>query len=275
MNRCNQALTEEYPKMTMFGECWTTGVARQAYFVRNNINTPFKSNLTGALDFQCLFNGIAPAVKDTSDGGGGVNQLYQTLGEDFLYQHPAANVIFLDNHDMSRFFSQTGEDVAAQKMGLEWLLTSRGIPQLYYGTEVLMAGLSNPDGLVRLDFPGGWKGDARSAFSGDGLTGDQRAVQQLVKKLGMFRLHSSALREGKMMQYVPQGSLYVYFRYTAKQTILCAMNTGNAPVPIDFGRFSERTKGFTHGMDVLTAEKHSLGQPASLPGRTMWVLELQ
>ena len=78
-----------------------------------------------------------------------------------------------------------------------------------------------------------------------------------------------------MMQYVPQGSLYVYFRYDAKQTILCAMNTGNAPVQVDFGRFSERTKGFTHGVDVLTGERHSLAQATTLPGRTMWVLELQ
>ena len=275
MNRCNKALTDEYPKMTMFGECWTTGVARQAWFVRNHIDAAFKSNLTGVLDFQALFNGIAPAMKDTSAGGGGVNQLYQTLGDDFLYQDPAANVIFLDNHDMSRWFSQTGEDLAAQRMGLEWLLTERGIPQLYYGTEVLMAGISNPDGLVRLDFPGGWKGDAKSAFTGEGLTSDQRATQELVKKLGQYRLHSSALESGKMMQYVPQGSLYVYFRYDAKQTILCAMNTGNAPITVDFGRFTERTKGFTQGEDVLTGERHALGQVATLPGRTMWVLELR
>lgn len=275
MNRCNQALVDEYPKMTMFGECWTAGVARQAWFAQNNIKAAFKSNLPGVLDFQCLFNGIAPAVKDTSTGGGGVNQLYQTLGEDFLYQNPAANVIFLDNHDMSRWYSQTGEDLAAQKMGLEWLLTERGIPQLYYGTEVLMAGISNPDGLVRLDFPGGWPGDPRSAFTGEGLTADQRAIQEMVKKLGQFRLHSSALRTGKMMQFVPQGSLYVYFRYDAKQTILCAMNTGNAPVTVDFGRFSERTKGFSQAVDVLTGENHALGQVATLPGRTMWILELK
>jgi len=275
MNRCNKALTDEYPKMTMFGECWTTGVARQAYFVKNNLSTPFKSNLTGAVDFQCLFTGIAPAVKDTSDAGDGVNKLYQTLGEDFLYQDPTTNVIFLDNHDMSRFFSETGEDLAAQEMGLEWLLTERGIPQLYYGTEVLMAGYSNPDGLVRLDFPGGWKGDAKSAFTGAGLTGDQRAVLDLVRKLGTFRQHSSALRTGQMMQYVPKGSLYVYFRYDAKQTILCAMNTGNAPSTVDFGRFAERTKGFNQGVDVVTGERHALGEASMIPGRTMWVLELQ
>jgi glycosidase len=275
MNKCNKALTDEYPKITMFGEAWITGVANQAYFARNNINAPFKSNLTGVLDFQCLFSGIGQAVRDTSGRGGGINQLYQTLADDFLYQDPAANVIFLDNHDMTRFFSQTGEDVAAQKMGLEWLLTGRGIPQMYYGTEVLMAGVSNPDGLVRLDFPGGWTGDKRSAFTGEGLTANEQAIQDLVKKLGQYRLHSTALRSGKMMQYVPRGSLYVYFRYDANQTILCAMNTGNASVTVDFGRFAERTKGFIQGVDVLTEDRHALGKPATIPGRTMWVLELR
>ncbi len=270
MNRCNQALLDEYPHLTMFGEAWITGVAKQAYFARNTLDVPFKSNLPGVLDFQCNFSGIVPAVKDTSAGGAGVNQLYGTLAEDFLYKDPAANVIFLDNHDMSRFFSQIGEDVAGQKIGLEWLLTERGIPQLYYGTEVLMKGIDNPDGLVRLDFPGGWPGDKKNAFTGTGLNEDEKGVQQLVKKLGQYRLHSSALRTGKMIQYVPERSLYVYFRYDTHQTILCAMNTGNAPVAVDFGRFGERTAGFTTGVDVVTGQRYPLAQAATIPGRTMW-----
>jgi glycosidase len=129
--------------------------------------------------------------------------------------------------------------------------------------------------LVRLDFPGGWQGDAKNAFTGAGLNADESGVQQLVRKLGQYRLHSSALRTGKMMQYVPHGSLYVYFRYDGRQTVLCAMNTGNAPVELDFGRFSERVTGFSTGVDVVTGERHVLGHPATLPGRTMWVLELQ
>jgi glycosidase len=183
-------------------------------------------------------------------------------------------VIFLDNHDMTRWFSQMGEDVAAQRLGIEWLLTERGIPALYYGTEIMTKGVDNPDGLVRLDFPGGWPGDKRNAFTGEGLTTEEKSIQELVKKLGQYRLHSPALREGRLTQFIPQGSLYVYFRWTDKQTVLCAMNTGNAPVSVDFSRFSERTGHFTQGVDVLTGERHPLTQTASLPGRTMWVLEL-
>ena len=275
MNRCNKALLDEYPHITMFGETWVHGTANQAYFVRNHLDIPFKSNLPGATDFQCLFSGIQGAIKDTSEGGGGVGELYNTLSNDFLYQDPAQNVIFLDNHDMTRFFSEIGEDIAGQKMGLEWLLTERGIPQMYYGTEILLKGISNPDGLVRQDFPGGWAGDKKNAFTGAGLSPDELSVQQLVKTLGTFRRGSSALRTGRMMQYVPQKALYVYFRYDARQTILCAMNAGEAPATIDFSRYGERTGGFTKGVDVLTGQQYPLEQKAEIPGRTTWVLELK
>jgi neopullulanase len=275
MNKCNSALLAEYPQLTMFGETWVHGTANQAYFVRNNLNLPFKSNLMGAVDFQVLFSGIQGAIKDTSEWGGGVGELYNTLSDDFLYQDPTRNVIFLDNHDMTRFYSGIGEDLAGLKMGIEWLLTGRGIPQLYYGTEVGMKGIDNPDGNVRLDFPGGWPGDKKSGFTGAGLSPEELSIQQLVKMLGSFRLHSSALRTGRMMQYTPERSLYVYFRYDANQTVLCAMNTSNHPVRIDFSRFTERTADFSHGTDVITGQSYPLSQTAEIPGRTMWVLDLK
>jgi glycosidase len=275
MNKCNSALIAEYPKMTMFGEIWVHGTANQAYFVRNNLNVPFKSNLMGAVDFQMLFSGIQPAVRDTSGGGGGVGELYNTLSNDFLYQDPTRNVIFLDNHDMTRFFSAIGEDTAGEKIGIEWLLTERGIPQLYYGTEICTKGIDNPDGYVRLDFPGGWPGDQKNAFTGEGLAPYELSVQQLVRTLANFRLHSPALQTGKMMQFAPRGGLYVYFRYDANQTILCAMNAGNRPHKIDFSNYSERTGGFTRGVDIPTGQSYSLDQPVDIPARTMWVMKLE
>ncbi|HEY6900868.1 MAG TPA: alpha-amylase family glycosyl hydrolase, partial [Puia sp.] len=210
MNRCNKALLDEYPRISLFGEAWVHGTADQAYFARNRLDLPYRSNLPGVIDFQCLFSGILPAAKDSS--GEGVNELYNTLSNDFLYEDPTRNVVFLDNHDMSRFFSQVGEDWAAQRIGLSWLLTSRGIPQLYYGTEIAMKGIANPDGWVRLDFPGGWPGDRKNAFTGEGLSSAERSIQELVKKLGAFRHGSSALKTGKLMQYTPAKGGYVYFR---------------------------------------------------------------
>lgn len=272
MNRCNKALLDEYPKITMAGESWVDGTSNQAYFTRNVYNTPFKSNLPGTIDFQTLFHGIKPALTEPDNG---VMQLYQTLSNDFLYENAMANIIFLDNHDMSRFFSVINEDVKKQKIAIQWLLTERGIPQMYYGTEILMKGISNPDGWVRLDFPGGWEGDKKNAFTGDGLTSDEKSIQELTKTLGKFRQNSSALKTGKLMHYIPEEGLYVYFRYDADQTIMCIMNTSNGSKAVDFTKYAERTEGFNTALNVVTGETISMADKVSINGTEMFVLELR
>ncbi len=234
MNRCNKALLDEYPAITMFGETWVHGTANQAYFVDNNLNIPFKSNLPGATDFQTLFYGITPALTQKFGWTDGVNKLYQTLSNDFLYKDANRNVIFLDNHDMTRFLSTVNEDVAKLKMGIMWLLTCRGIPQMYYGTEILMKGVSNPDGWVRLDFKGGWDGDVPNKFIKEGRSDSEQQVFGLTSKLGNYRKTSSAIKTGKFMQYIPENGLYVYFRYDAKQSVMCVMNTGDNAMPVNF-----------------------------------------
>ncbi|MBA4197643.1 MAG: alpha-amylase [Chitinophaga sp.] len=270
MNACNKALTDEYPKMTMVGENWNEGVVNQAYFASNKLNTKFKSNLTGDIDFEVLFNGIQPALTQHN----GVNKLYNTMSQDFLYEHPFTNLVFLDNHDMNRFFSVVDSSVDKQKMGLAWLFTTRGIPQLYYGTEVLMSGKSNPhDGNVRLDFPGGWKGDKKNAFTGEGLTADEKDVQQYTKILANYRKHNAALQTGKLMQYVPHDGLYVYFRYNEKSTVMCVMNTSDKEKNIDFKNYEERTKGFTKAIDIVS--NTTFNNSFTVPAKTMWVLELK
>lgn len=273
MNRCNQALYNEYPRITMFGENWNEGVANQAYFTRNNINTSFKSNLTGTIDFELLFNGIGAALTQAHNG---VGRLYNTVSQDFLYQEPLNNLIFLDNHDMTRFFSQVGEDVAKQKMGISWLLTTRGIPQLYYGTEILMKGVANPDGWVRLDFPGGWSGDNKNGFTGAGLNPDEKAVQELTRRLANYRKTSTALKTGRTMQYVPENGVYVYFRYDNQQTIMCVMNTNDGPATLDLTRFSERIKNNKHALDVGTGTLFAFQNNAlTVGGKYVLVMELR
>lgn len=274
MNQCNEALLNEYPKLSIFGELWVHGVPSQAYFVENNINTSFKSNLPGATDFQARDYGIIPALTQPFGWTEGVNRLYTTLTFDFLYKDATRNVLFLDNHDVNRFFSVVGEDVAKQKMGIQWLLTSRGIPQMYYGTEVLMKGFTNPDGWVRLDFPGGWDGDKKNAFTGEGLTKNEKDVQTLVRSLANFRKRSSALKTGKFMQYVPQNGLYVYFRYDENQTIMCVMNTHNQPHQINFSNYTERINGFSKGTLVVENTQIDLNTSQSIEANKMWIIEL-
>ena len=273
MNNCNKALTDEYPRITLFGENWDESVANQAYFTKNNFNTAFKSNLTGSLDFEFLFRGIQPALTQMP---GGIGQLYQTVSQDFMYAEPMNNVVFLDNHDMTRFFSQVGEDMAKLKMGLCWLFTTRGIPQLYYGTEIMTKGIANPDGNVRLDFPGGWKGDQKNAFTGQGLNDNEQSILDLTKRLSAFRKKSSAIKTGKLMQFVPENGVYVYFRYDNNQTVMCVMNTNEGRATIDLTRYAERVKNYTKALDVATGTLFNLeNNSLSLGGKYLLVLELR
>ena len=272
MNRLNQALIDEYPKIFSFGECWVDGVVTQAYFVRNNLDIPFKSNLHATSDFQLLFSGILPALNEKNTWGDGVIKLYTTLSNDYLYKVPNNNVLFLDNHDMTRIHSSLGENVQKTKMAYAWLMTCRGIPQIYYGSEVLMKGISNPDGWVRLDFPGGWIGDQKNAFTEVGLNEQEKDFLHYTQLLGTYRKNASALKTGAMMQYIPEDGLYVYFRYDKGQTIMCVMNTDNKERKVNFEKYSERTNGFNGGKDIVTNAK--MGTQFSIPSMTMQVIEL-
>ena len=274
MNCCNKALVDEYPKITMFGETWVHGVPDQSYFCQNNYNIPFKSNLIGTTDFQELFYGIQPAVNDSFGWTNGVNELYTTTAQDFVYKNPMNEVIFLDNHDLSRFYSVVNEDIDKYKMGLAWLMTFRGIPEMYYGSEILMTGISNPDGNVRLDFKGGWKEDSVNKFIASGRTDKENEIFNYIKTLANFRKNSSAIKTGKMMQYVPVDGLYVYFRYDENQTVMCIMNTGKKEKEISLlKQYIERTNGFTKAKDIITGEEK--GSSFIVPAKKMFVLQLE
>ncbi|MBS1513122.1 MAG: glycoside hydrolase family 13 protein [Bacteroidetes bacterium] len=252
MNRCNKALMDEYPQLTLFGETWFHGVPNQSYFVQNNYNIPFKSNLQAATDFQTLW-GITDAMTRDFGWTDGVNNLYTTLAQDFVYKDPTRNVIFLDNHDMARFYSVVNEDMDKYKSALSWLMTCRGVPEIYYGDEIATTGTTNPnDGYVRLDFPGGWKNDPVNKFTIEGRTQKDQAIYQHLATLANFRKTSSALTTGKMMQFVPVDGVYVYFRYDNKQTVMVVMNTSKTEKTISFTPFAERTAGFTKYMDVIS-----------------------
>lgn len=258
MNRCNAALIEEYPKMFMFGETWVHGVVNQSYFTENIFDIPFKSNLPGVTDFQALW-GITDVVSKDFGWTDGVNKLYSTLSNDFVYKDAMNNVIFLDNHDLSRFYSIVGTDYKKYKLAMIWLMTCRGIPQLYYGNEIGMEGITSPsDGYVRLDFPGGWEGDPKNKFVKQGRTPREDSIFNLVSTLGQFRKKSSAIISGKMMQYAPSKGEYVYFRYDQGQTIMVAMNTVKESLTLDMNLYKESTKGFSKMKNILTGETTSV-----------------
>jgi glycosidase len=274
MNRCNKALLDEYPKLHMFGETWVHGVINQAFFTENTMNIKFKSNLPAATDFQTHMYGILPTLKENFGWTDGVNKLYTTLAQDLVYKNPMKLVNFLDNHDKTRFYSEIGEDFEKFKIGVGWLLTTRGIPQFYYGTEILMKGVSNPDGWVRLDFQGGWEGDKQNKFESSGRTAQENEAFNWTKTISNFRKNSSAIKTGKFMQYVPEDAVYTYFRYDNKQTIMVVMNSGDNEKEIRTNRFSERTNGFTKARNIVSGQSSDLSQSWKIPGKTIWIMEL-
>jgi len=259
MNACNKALLAEYPSITMFGETWVHGVVNQSYFCENNLTNSFKSNLQNTTDFQMLLYGIQPGLNEPSGWTDGLMKLYNTAAQDVLYKNPLGQVIFLDNHDLSRFFSVVKEDVKKYKIALGWLLTYRGIPQLYYGDEIGMKGFSNPDGLVRSDFLGGWKNDSIDKFTKEGRTKQENEVFDFVKTLANFRQKSSALKMGKMVQYIPENDIYTYCRYNNEEKIVCIINVGEEEKNIDLNtKYKEVTQGYSGIKNIFSGKNESL-----------------
>ena len=273
MNRCNAALEAEYPKITMFGETWVHGVLNQSYFCQNTLNIPFKSNLQAVTDFQTLW-GIQDALTQDFGWTSGVTQLYTRLAYDYVYKDPMRNVIFLDNHDIPRFFSVLNENLDKYKVALMWLFTARGIPQMYYTSEFATPGLTSPnDGYVRLDFPGGWASDSINKFKPEGRKGADLEIYTLVQKLANFRKTSSALTTGKFMQYIPEDGVYGYFRYDNKQTIFVVMNTAKEKKEVRMSKYNDLAKSFQRFRNVVTGETGSIGDFSLNPYQAV-VLEL-
>lgn len=273
MNSVNAALYREFPHISIFGEAWTNSIIGNAYFTQNTMGARFKHNENSVLDFQvcmAMQNGMGLSQGWTD----GVLRLYMTLAQDFVYKNPIGNCIFLDNHDMDRIFSIVDEDWNRMKIGLTWLLTLRGMPQLYYGTEILMKNKRTiSDAMVREDFPGGWAGDAANAFTAEGRTEAQNRAFNFVSTLANFRKTSSALTTGQTMQFVPTGGVYTYFRYDQKQTIMVVANSSDHPAKPKWERFGERTNGFTRIRDVITGKITPL-ESVEIAGRDCFVGEL-
>lgn len=273
LNNINAALYREFPGITVFGEAWVNSVVGNAYFTQNNIAAAFKHNANSVIDFQTCF-ALLSAMNKTQGWMDGVNKIYTTLSQDIVYKNPMANCIFFDNHDMDRVFSVVGEDWNKMKMGFNWLMTLRGIPQLYYGTEILMKNTKNPtDAMVREDYPGGWKEDAQNKFTATGRNEKENAAFNHLKALAQFRKTSSAIASGKTMQFIPKDGAYVYFRYDARQTVMVIANTGEKAFKPSWEMYKERTEKFTKARNVVTKETVNLADLSVSPGDS-FVFEL-
>lgn len=271
-----ERILAEYPLFTFFGETWVHGVPVQAWFTAGTKNKEINSQMAGVTDFQLNY-AIFDALNQDFGWTEGVARLYYTLAKDYVYQDPMQNVVFLDNHDIGRYFSGVGENMDKFKMGIGFLLTTRGIPQLYYGTEILMKNYFDPSDhdKVREEFPGGWEGDKVNKFLPAGRNAQEQEAFDFVRTLANFRKESVAIGSGKLMQFVPEDGVYVYFRYHPDQTVMVIMNQNDEAKELDMKRYQERLVGFSSAKDVMADEKISDLSRMTSSGKSIRILELK
>jgi glycosidase len=253
------AIMNEYPNFSIVGEEWSTNPLITSYWQKGKKN---HDGYTGCLNTVMDFPLQAALVQSLNgEEGESYNvpftKLYEALANDFVYPDPKQILVMGDNHDMDRLFMQLKQDVALVKMAITYLLTIRGIPQVYYGTEILMDNTPNHknDGLIRSDFPGGWKEDKINAFTGEGLNADQLSVQAYLKQLLNWRKANSVIAKGQTLHFAPFDGVYVYFRYSGEKTIMVVMNKNDKKVSVDTKRFAEILKGKTHALNIISNEQ--------------------
>ncbi len=272
----SRRVMDEYPHFNIVGEEWSANPVVVSYWQRGKKNHDgYVSYLPSLMDFP-LNESLRNALVADEDWNGGLKALYEKLANDYLYPDPSNLVLFEGNHDMSRLFSALNEDIGLDKMALAYVLTMRGIPQLYYGTEILMTGPKvRDDGAIRNDFPGGWAGDKVNAFTGAGLTAQQKDAQAFLKKLLNWRKSQPVIHSGKVMHYAPDHGTYVYFRYDGTSKVMVVLNKNKSAAVLATDRFHEMLTKSSSATDVMTGRRFDLGSTLSVPARSVLILEVK
>jgi len=276
MSEWTRRIMEEYPDFNMVGEEWSPSPAIVSYWQRGkNNHDGYVSSMPSLMDFPLQIKFAETLTAAEPQWGSVWTPVYEMLGHDFLYPDPFNLMIFPDNHDMSRIFTQLDEDYDRYRMAIVFYLTMRGIPQIYYGTEILMSHPGTEShGAIREEFPGGWQDHERSAFTGVGLTGKQLEAQQFMRKLLQWRKSASVIHNGKLMQYAPTGNVYAYFRYDDDNTVMVIFNRGEEAVTVETERFAERIGNASHAVDVITGEAYDISEEITLQPRSVLLLEV-
>ncbi|MFM9839364.1 MAG: glycoside hydrolase family 13 protein [Cyclobacteriaceae bacterium] len=275
MARYCKEIVNEYPQFSLVGEVWISTVVGTAYWGKDVVNRDgYQSNLPSLTDFPFYF-AVAKAFSEQGGWDSGLTRLYDILGQDFAYANPQSNLIFLDNHDLPRFYHMVGKDLNKQKMAWVFLMTTRGTPQLYYGTEILEDGDYSIHPTVRRDFPGGWSGDAINIFANKGVTKDQTEATEFLKKLLQWRKNKSVIHSGKLKHYIPKDNVYVYFRTSEKEKVMVVLNGNAEAKKLDIKRYEESLGGNVKAKNSLTGEMITDLSQFSFPAYSAIILELE
>jgi glycosidase len=269
------SIRNEYPKMNAVGECWMNTPQEIAYFQSGNNNKDgFDSKLTSVMDFP-LQGALMSAFSEKEGWNSGMARLYMHFALDFAYPNTNLLMNFIDNHDVDRYAAVVDYDPVKYKMALAILMTVRGYPQIYYGTEIMHQGLRGSYEGHRFDFPGGWKNDPVNAFEAGGRTAVQEEIFQYLKKLLLYRKANPVLQSGKMKQFIPSDGVYVYFRYNDKKTVMIVVNNNEQDRKFNSAGFKEMTGNKTQFLNVINGDIQMVKEPFILPAKSVQIYELK
>lgn len=276
LSQWGQVVMEEYPHFNIVGEEWSGNPAVVAHWQKGKQNkSGHVPQIPSMMDFP-IYDALRLALYEKEGWDTGIIRLYETLADDFIYPDPFNLVIFPENHDTSRIYSYLNEDVDLFKMAMVYMATMRGIPQFYYGSEVLMTSpRERDDGAVRADMPGGWKGDNKNAFSGNGLDAKEKDAQAYIKTLLNWRKNAEVIHRGKLQHFAPVDGIYVYFRYLDNRAVMVVLNKNPEAKNLDLTRFNDFLVGKRKAVDVLAARTLDITKPLLLPAKASLIIDLQ
>lgn len=268
------AIMREYPEFSIVGEEWSYNPLIVGYWQDGAGNRDgYRSHLRAAMDFP-LQRTLMEALMEEEDWDSGLIRIYEALANDFYYRRPEHLLFFGDNHDMDRLYTQLGESPERAEMALAFILTAPRTPQIYYGTEILMQNTAKPGdhGLIRTEFPGGWEGGSKNAFTGAGLSTPERHMQQTLRKLLQFRKESRALTAGETRHFAPEQGVYLLARIAGDETVVLLLNRNDKPVELDVRRFAELGLEGRTFTDLIGGGLLHWGESVSLTRRGAYVL---
>lgn len=270
-----KSVMTEYPNFNIVGEVWEERVLLESYWQKDSKNRDgYEGHLPSVTDFT-ISSALNTAFNENDGWDTGTMRIYYALIQDHAYTDPFNNVIFLDNHDVSRYATTTGGDVRKIKMGLAALATLRGIPQLFYGTEIAIPGDGGNHGLLRADMPGGWKGDSTNVFTKTRISNEQRDVLAYTEKLFQYRKKNPTLQSGKLMHYISENGMYVYFRYTDSTCVMIILNNNEETQTLNTKRFYERMQGYTKAVNIMNEKQITDLNNLEVNAKSATILELK
>lgn len=278
ISKWTKAITDEYPNFNIVGEVWMHDQAQMAYWQKDSkigAIESFNSNLPSVMDFT-LHDAIGSVFnEDKSEWDKGIVKVYENFTNDFLYPNPNNLLTFIENHDTQRF-NHLYPDFRKYQMALTLIATIRGIPQLYYGSEIGMAGNKDKgDADIRKDFPGGWNGDTNNAFTKAGRTEEQQKYFDFTSKVLNWRKSKDVIHFGKMKHYVPVNNVYVYFRYNQSESVMVIINNNPESQTFKTNRFAESIQNHLGGKDILSGKMIDLKNDITIEGKSVLILELK